>query len=252
MQRLRVDAERNQHNSMFHKELAECALRLHGPWTGLTPDDVLREVRRAAVGLLPAVDYASVTLVSRQVRGRTNQIGPSFVDEDVSTRIDALHHEHGTGPCFDAVWQPRPLTVNAVTTETRWPALMAAVLEQTDIRSLMSIQLRAADQTLGALNLFAVEPSAFTCEIREDAVILATHAAIALSAADRLEHINRALESRDLIGQAKGMLMERFAIDAAQAFGVLRELSQDTNVPVVDICGRLVNADHPSTQHNDV
>ncbi|MGK9273788.1 GAF and ANTAR domain-containing protein [Williamsia muralis] len=246
-----VNGELEQNISRFHRQLAECALRLHGPWTGVSPNDVLREVCREAVGLLPTVHYASVTLVSKQLRGRTDKIDASVVDDQVSTHIDALHHAHGTGPCFDAVWQPGPLTVNAVAGETRWPALMAAVLEQTEIRSLMSIQLRAADQALGALNLFALEPSAFTCEIREDAVVFATHAAIALSAADRLQHINRALESRDLIGQAKGMLMERFAIDAAQAFGILRELSQETNVTVVDICAQLVNADHPKTQSNE-
>lgn len=52
---------------------------------------------------------------------------------------------------------------------------------------------------------------------------------------------------RDIIGQAKGMLMERFNVDAAAAFQLLVNLSQNSNIRVEVIAQKLVEIDHPST-----
>jgi AmiR/NasT family two-component response regulator len=77
--------------------------------------------------------------------------------------------------------------------------------------------------------LVAYEKSAFTDESEHIALLLASHAAIAVAGAQRLDHSAIALVNRDVIGQAKGILMERFKITAAQAFEVLAKVSQDTN-----------------------
>lgn len=87
----------------------------------------------------------------------------------------------------------------------------------------------------------AFDANAFTVSDEEvDLIMLATHAAIALRAINKDEQFKSALASRDVSGQAKGMVMERFSIDAVQAFELLRKLSQDSNTPVAQLAQRLV------------
>lgn len=88
--------------------------------------------------------------------------------------------------------------------ESRWPQLMVAVMEQTPVRSSLWIQLFVDGQGLGALNLFSGIVGGLDEEVEEQAINLATHAAIALSSARRGEQFSSALASRGLIGQAKG------------------------------------------------
>lgn len=99
---------------------------------------------------------------------------------------------------------------------------------------------------MGAPNLYSERPNAFDAESRDLAHILATHAAVAISGARRSEQFRSALASRDIIGQAKGMVMERLDIDAVRAFDLIRTLSQNTNTRLVDVAERLVRADHPT------
>ena len=94
---------------------------------------------------------------------------------------------------------------------------------------MLCLQLFVHEDTLGALDLLAGEESAFTDESEHIGLLLASHAAIAAAGAQKLEHATIALATRDIIGQAKGILMERFKLTADQAFDVLAKVSQDTN-----------------------
>jgi hypothetical protein len=93
---------------------------------------------------------------------------------------------------------------------------------------------------LFALNIYAEEPNAFGQVSRDMGLIFAAHSSVAWNAARRDEQFKRALASRDTIGQAKGMIMERYGVDAVQAFEVLRKLSQDSNVPLLQVATELV------------
>lgn len=117
--------------------------------------------------------------------------------------------------------------------------------KQTPIRSTLSIQLFTDGQELGALNLLSEAAGGFDAETEEQAINLATHAAIALSSARRGEQFLSALASRDLIGQAKGMIMERFDVDAVAAFRMLRTFSQEMNVPVLELARRIAVREVP-------
>jgi AmiR/NasT family two-component response regulator len=99
---------------------------------------------------------------------------------------------------------------------------------------------------MGALNVYAEEPGAFDDETEEIGLIFATHSALAWNSARRDEQFQRALASRDVIGQAKGMVMERYNIGAIQAFDMLKKLSQDSNVPLARIAEELTEKSHPS------
>jgi AmiR/NasT family two-component response regulator len=99
---------------------------------------------------------------------------------------------------------------------------------------------------MGALNFYAERKYAFDADAVEAGLIVATHAALAWNLLRRDEQFRSALATRDLIGQAKGMLMERFKIDAVQAFEVLKRLSQNSNTPLVDVARDIVTADRAS------
>ena len=88
---------------------------------------------------------------------------------------------------------------------------------------------------MGALNLFTLEPDVFTVERQAVGAMLATHAAVALIADDERLQFQSALASRDIIGQAKGMIMERFDTDAVRAFELLTRLSQNSNTRIAEL-----------------
>ncbi|WP_234974370.1 GAF and ANTAR domain-containing protein [Williamsia sterculiae] len=147
---------------------------------------------------------------------------------------------------FSAVWTHHTVVIDDLRTEQRWPEFAAAVLASTPIRSCMSIQLYTSDLELGALNLHSETPYAFDETAQDLALVLGAHAAIALNTARRGEQFRSALASRDIIGQAKGMIIERYDTNAVNAFEILRKLSQDANIPLTTVAQQLVDADHPA------
>jgi len=104
----------------------------------------------------------------------------------------------------------------------------------------MAFQLFIAEETMGALNVYAERPHAFDHNSRAIGLVFAAHSSVTWNVARRDEQFRRALASRDTIGQAKGMIMERYGVNAVQAFEVLRKLSQDSNVPLVQVATELV------------
>nr|WP_314142067.1 GAF and ANTAR domain-containing protein [uncultured Rhodococcus sp.] len=232
----------------IYERISQMALTAHGTVVhgSLTQQQVLEEVTAAAVRLLDGVDHAGVTLVRRVGKGRR----PEYLESTASTgdaprTFDALQHKHGQGPCFEAIWTHQTVRIEDVETEDRWPRLTRAVVEQTPVRSVLSIQLYTDGQELGALNLLAEGTGRFDPDTEDSALNLATHAAIALSSARRGEQFRSALASRDRIGQAKGIIMERFDVDAIRAFDMLGALSQELNVPVSTLAAQLISRDHP-------
>jgi AmiR/NasT family two-component response regulator len=114
----------------------------------------------------------------------------------------------------------------------------------------MAFQLFIAGQTLGALNVYAETPHAFDENSRTIGLIFAAHSSVAWNSARREEQFRRALSSRDVIGQAKGMIMERYRVDAVQAFELLRKLSQDSNVPLTQVAADLIAKAQASAAHS--
>jgi AmiR/NasT family two-component response regulator len=105
----------------------------------------------------------------------------------------------------------------------------------------MSFRLYHRGASSGALNLFGFDTGSFATEPEAIGVMLATHAAMTMMASDRQKQFDSALASRDIIGQAKGIIMERFNGDAMRAFELLRKLSQESNTPIKIIAERLTD-----------
>jgi GAF domain-containing protein len=188
-----------------------------------SPQQVLDDIVHLAVTLVPGADAATITMV-RKDRHCYSAAATSTWASD----FDVLQDETGQGPCLDAIWQQQTVRVNDLGADPRWPVLGPRAAER-GVRSMLCIQLFVHQDTLGALDLLARATAAYTDESEHVGLLLASHAAIAAADAQHLENVTSALVNRDIIGQAKGILMERLKITSDQAFAVLAKVSQDTN-----------------------
>lgn len=154
--------------------------------------------------------------------------------------MDKIQQRHQEGPCLTAAWEEKTIHVADLETDDRFPLYRQDVLAETPIRTIMAFQLFIAGETMGALNVYAEEPDVFGDESRNIGLVFAAHSSVAWNSARRDEQFKNALASRDVIGQAKGMIMERYGVDAVQAFELLRKLSQDSNVALIKVATQLV------------
>ena len=154
-------------------------------------------------------------------------------------RLDELQTELDDGPCLRAVWEQQTVRIPDMATESRWPRFPAAAT-QAGVGAMLCFQLFVEGDNLGALNLYAATAGAFTKESETVGQIFATHAAVALAGAQQEHQLSTALASRDIIGQAKGIVMERFHIDADHAFALITRLSQDHNIKLHTIATQLI------------
>ena len=125
--------------------------------------------------------------------------------------------------------------------EPRFPNYAPGGRRSSACSAALSFKLYTADRTAGALNLFGFEPNAWDSEAETIGMILAAHAAAAILASREGEQLQSALSTRDRIGQAKGIIMERFNVDDVRAFEMLRQLSQDTNTKLLDVAQRVID-----------
>lgn len=203
-------------------------------------DAVLGELTESALKTVPAAQHAGITVATRDGKVRTAATTGHY-----PALLDEIQQRHDQGPCLSAAWEQHMIRIKDMATEHRWPAYCEDALRESPIRSIMSFQLFADHNTMGALNFYAEQPHAFDDDSVELGLICATHTALAWNLVRRDEQFRSALASRDIIGQAKGMVMERFRIDAVQAFELLKRLSQSSNTPLVVVARQLVESEHP-------
>jgi hypothetical protein len=125
--------------------------------------------------------------------------------------------------------------------EARWPKF-AKLAYAAGARSMLSFQLFVEGDNLGALNLYGDDVNIFDEESEQVGLLVAAHAAVAFSGAQEISQLNQALGTRDLIGQAKGILMERFKISPQQAFHILTRASSETNIKLRDVADHLASS----------
>ena len=198
--------------------------------TGTMLDDVVE----AAVELIPGAEAASISLVV----ARRQIISPHRTG-DLPERVDAIQTEVAEGPCLDAAYDRETIRVPDMGHEQRWPKFASRAYEA-GAASMLSFQLYVQGDTMGALNLYSRQLNGFDEESEQVGLLFASHVAVAFASAQKTDHLDRAIVSRDLIGQAKGMLMERYQIDGDAAFRVLARVSQSTNRPLRDVAHELV------------
>jgi GAF domain-containing protein len=203
-------------------------------------DETLDSIARAAVASLPGIDHAGITIAYRKGRLETRASTSPVVRE-----LDQLQYELGEGPCLYAMDAKRVVIVNDLRHEQRWPAFVTRAAEM-GVRSQMGVQLHFDNRTMGGLNLYGFTSDVLDPEIEHGAELLAAHAALALGYVRSVEDLNAGLQSRKVIGQALGILMERHGLHEDKAFAYLRRMSSIHNVKLRDIAAHLVeeaNAD---------
>jgi len=198
-----------------------------------TPDAMLDRVSHYARLTLDADDAGIMRIRSR-----------SQVETPAATtpRVDDAHQlqvKFDEGPCLDAIKGRATYLTDNVETDPRWPQWGPAAAA-IGIHSAIGVRLATRDRGYGSLNIYANRPSAFTDADAEVAELLAAHATAAFAAADRAEGLTTALESRTTIGQAQGILMQKFDIDSDAAFQFLKRISQHENQRLIDVAEAIV------------
>jgi ANTAR domain/GAF domain len=205
--------------------------------TDTDTDTAMRGLTASAARALPGASSAGITIATRS--GEVTTLGATQPEAE---KIDDIQARNGEGPCLEAAWEQHVMRIDDMTVEQRWPRFTRDTLDNTTVRSIMSFQLFKTRNDMGALNFYADRPFAFDDSTMEMGLIVATHTALAWNLLTREKQFRSALASRDIIGQAKGILMERFDVDAVAAFELLKRLSQDSNRPLATIAEQLVNA----------
>jgi len=213
----------------YAEEFAELALSLHDVTVEETVEKVL-EFTLKALGC----DYAGVIFV----RGK-HDIETAAATDPIVAKLDAMQMEVSEGPDVSVLEDRLSVIVSDTRTDTRWPTWAARVYD-TGIRSLLSVRMYTDDETIGTLNAYSHTPDAFDVDDQAVGHVLARHAAVALGNARKIENLWMAVDARKRIGQAQGILMERFDLTADQAFAVLLRYSQDNNVKLRVVADRLV------------
>ncbi|NEA34434.1 GAF and ANTAR domain-containing protein [Streptomyces sp. SID13031] len=178
-------------------------------------------------------DCAGVILVHR---GRLSSVGAVDLRAE---RADQLQVEYGEGPSVPLSRAQGSVLVPDTAADQRWPRWSRQVAEL-GLRSMLTVPLATTSSAVGAITVYAAAPNQFSAGDAAAALLLARHAAVAVVGVQEIADLARAIEARHLIGQAQGVLMERFEIDADQAFAVLRRYSQDGNVKLRVVAARLV------------
>ena len=201
-------------------------------------DDVLLRIAEAAVSTIAGSRMASVTLCERSEYRTAASTDPA------ATAVDQAQHHAHEGPCLDAI--DAPMVYAQSFPDERWPTLASRPTES-GVQSALSYRLAATSSAAahsggGSLNSYGVKPYAFNDTAQEIGLILAAHASMAARAVGErstLQNLSRdlqqALLSRDVIGQAKGILMERLEITPEGAFDLLRRSSQNLNLKLRDV-----------------
>jgi GAF domain-containing protein len=189
----------------------------------------LQAITSTAVSVVPHADDCSISYVIGRSR-----IEPRASTSSLARELDELQGQVGQGPCLDSVWEQEVVRVDDLATERRWPEFARRASER-GVGSMLCFRLFVEGDRLGGLNMYAGTPGAFDDESQDVGLMFAGHAAVALAGAEHEEELRAAVTNRDLIGQAKGILMERHKLTADQAFGVLARVSQELNRKLVDI-----------------
>jgi GAF domain-containing protein len=197
------------------------------------PDEMLHRASHYARLVLNADDAGIMRIHSRK---------EVETPAETTSRVSQAHQmqaEFDEGPCLDAINGRATYRSDDVAQDRRWPAWGPAAAKL-GIHSTLGVRLATKSRGYGSLNVYSERPSAFTHQDEEVAEMLAAHATAAFAVAEKAAGLSAALESRTTIGQAQGILMQKFDIDADTAFSFLKRISQHENFKLSAVAEAIV------------
>jgi GAF domain-containing protein len=216
----------------LHAQLAQASRDLHAE------PDTQHTMERSvslATELISSCHYAGISIVHRN-----RPIGTAAATDELVRRGDELQYAFGEGPCLDAIWHYDTVISADLAQEDRWRRWAPCVAAELKFRSMLCLRLFTSTELVGGLNLYSKEIDAFDEDDAYTGTYLAAHIAVAVAATQQSEGIRIGALNRTIIGQAQGILMERYKIDAEEAFNVMRRVSQDNNIKVIRVADELV------------
>jgi GAF domain-containing protein len=208
----------------------------------LSMDSLLETVADLTKTVMPGNPEASVLLLVKDHPSTVASTG------DLATDLDETQYERGHGPCLHAARTGEVTEISDTRADNRWPDYTPRAVEHGNLSSLsIPLAIDQDGQVTGALNIYARRPDAFDEASRSVATRFAPYAAVAAgnlyayqSARDMADNLQAALESRAVIDQAKGILMERHKLTADQAFQLLARASMTRNQKLREVADHLV------------
>lgn len=202
----------------------------------LTPGDLdhtLRQIVQAAVEVLPRVDRASITVCHDD--GRLETVQPS---DEALLRLDIAQYDLREGPCYEAATESVHVIAPDLATDDRFPRYAGVALEH-GVRAQAGLRLFDGPRSQGALNLYSREAGAFA-DFADLGDLFLHQAGTAIAYAQEVDDLRKALDARRVIGQAIGILMERYELTDDRAFAFLARLSSHRNVKLRQVAREVV------------
>ncbi len=218
-------------DSDFAQSIAEAARTLHKE---RTLDDTLQTIVEVACNSVPGFEHVGIATLEKrgevETRAYTGDLVPS---------LDAAQYFLHEGPCSAVLQGEESVCVSSTRSEERWP-LYSAQAREAGVRSQLAVKLYLDDDTLGGINFYSTVHDEVSRDAQALARLFGTHAAIALGHAQERETLTEGLETRRAIGQAIGILMERYTMDEDRAFAFLVRASSHANIKLRVVAQEIV------------
>jgi GAF domain-containing protein len=208
-------------NRQIAAVMAQVAQQLE---SGVDVEETLNLITQSAVETIPAVDWASISVTDKT--GRIETLAPT---DELARQVDDVQYDLRQGPCVQAALEEQIVVVEDLCEDQRWPDYGGKAVGL-GLRSQLAFQFQSVHQPRGALNLYSQTPKAFGSDDILLAGMFASHVAVAMGWSRHEEELNEAIGTRKVIGQAIGLVMERYRLDEGRAFSFLLRVSQTENI----------------------
>lgn len=202
-------------------------------------EPTLMGIGHLAVSVIPSCEEAGVTLE------RGGQVSMRVTTGSTAEKVDAYQYEIEEGPCVAAADSHSPVLIEDMAREDRWPRFASLAASQ-GVKSSYAIPMILDNEMIGVLNLYSVDnafgPTDEQIGIRfaDQAALAVRHSATFNKSREMIDHLHRALETRDVIGAAVGILMHRDRLTMEAAFTLLKEMSQRDNLKLRQVAQSIV------------
>ena len=226
----------------YPSELVESVLTLSKLVTA--KETVSSTVQRIAELSVKAIDGAEFASISVATGGKVKTVAST---SDAAGRLDDVQYETKEGPCLSSIEKHATFYIQDMNRDDTWPTFSKRAAEETGVNTLLAYVLAVHEDSLGALNIMATKTDAIPQSSRDVGAIFAAHAGVALSNAiehqrseQQIHQLEEGMLTRQVIGQAVGLVMATRQVGADAAFHTLKEISQQSNVKIREIAEQLV------------